>query len=317
MRRQSRLSAKLANVKLTGKVYGPELKLGFGLGLIIAGFVAAIKATKHPSEDIEEAQDKIIELHENKEELQFSMGNAQYNNEVGKAYGQLAKGYVKTYAGPVLCVAAGVGFIVKSHSDLRQSQLYYAGLAGALSKELDEIHSRIEDKYGKEEADKIVHGFEEKEIEVVEKDEKGKERTVKKKVNVISPDWNGFYTYRWTHKSSSYKKNPMLRASYLEQMNRYANDILAIRRETSPRKIGHLFLQELIQDMDLEIREEGQYVGWLLMDNNTFGDNYVEITETLAYETNPQTGLLEEVSLLTFNVDGNILPTLFPKSGSK
>lgn len=318
MKRTSKLSAIFNNAKFLNKVYGPELKLGFGLGLIAAGFVMAIKATKDPAEEIQEAENKLIELHEKKDTHEYVFEPNKYWTDLGGAYGNLCKGYLKTYGLSALCVIAGTGLIVKSHKDLRDSQVYYAGLAGAFSKELNDLYSRLEDKYGKEETDRLRYGMEEQEIEVSEKDENGKDKLVKKKVNVISPDYNGFYTYRWNETSSTYKKNPLLRAAYLEQMNAYANDILRIRKETSPgKKMGYLWLNELLTDMDIRIREEGQFTGWLLMDNNYSGDNYVEITETRAYETNPETGIMDEISLLTFNVDGNIMNRMFPKSRTR
>lgn len=316
MKKNNKFAAMVANAKLTGKVYSPEIKLGFGLGLIFMGFVMTIKATKNPAEEIEEAENELVDLHEQKDEIEFHEGGTGYNRRLIGAYRKLGMGYVKTYALPAMCLAAGTGLIIKSHMDLRESQIYYAGVAGAMSKEINDIYARVEEKYGKEEADRLVKGMEQREIEVVEKDENGKDKLVKKTVNVISPDWNGFYTYRWTPLSNTYKKNRLLRQAYLDSMNQYYNDILALRRETSPKKIGHVFLQEVLKDFDLDLREEGQYVGWLSMDNNVYGDGYVEITEITAYETNAA-GILEEVSLLSFNVDGNILPTLFPRAGSK
>ena len=60
MKKNRKLSALIANGKTTAKVFGPEFKLGVGLGLIFAGFVGAIKATKNPAEEIAEAEQELI-----------------------------------------------------------------------------------------------------------------------------------------------------------------------------------------------------------------------------------------------------------------
>ena len=312
----SKLKMIKDNLKLLDQAYGADVKFGFGLGLIFAGFVLGIKSTKDNVDEIREAEQEVIDVHENKDDTKFYKSDADYRRAVGQAYKKLGLAKAKTYGPGFLCMMVGTVILCKNHKDMRDDQFQKAVTIGALTKELNDFYARTEEKYGKEEAQKLRYGLEEREIEVKERDANGVEKTVVKKVTYVSPDWNGHYTYRWTKTSSTWKPNRMLREAMVNSIEQYGNDLLQIRADTNKirKGVGWVWLNEMLNAFDIEIEDAGQDTGWIYELGNTIGDNYIEISMTDAYETNPMTGQLEEVTLLTFNVDGGIRDRVFPKS---
>ena len=85
---------------------------------------------------------------------------------------------------------------------------------------------------------------------------------------------------------------------FLRTEQQYANDRL--------RAVGHLFLNEVYDRLDIPKTKAGQIVGWVYDPKNPKGDNFVDfgMCEMLRQTDD---GEREPVILLDFNVDGNIL----------
>lgn len=85
---------------------------------------------------------------------------------------------------------------------------------------------------------------------------------------------------------------------FLRDQQRYANDMLRSR--------GYLFLNDVYKMLDIPLTKAGQIVGWVYDDDQPIGDNFVDFG--LGMESNRDfVNGIENVALLDFNVDGNIL----------
>ena len=85
---------------------------------------------------------------------------------------------------------------------------------------------------------------------------------------------------------------------FLRDQQRYANDMLRSR--------GYLFLNDVYKMLDIPLTKAGQIVGWVYDEDQPIGDNFVDFG--LGTEPNRDfVNGIENVALLDFNVDGNIL----------
>ena len=84
----------------------------------------------------------------------------------------------------------------------------------------------------------------------------------------------------------------------LKQKQDYCNDLLRGR--------GHLFLNEVYDILGMPRTKAGAIVGWVYDEEHPYGDNFVDFDLYSERNKNFINGY-ENIALLDFNVDGNIL----------
>ena len=77
---------------------------------------------------------------------------------------------------------------------------------------------------------------------------------------------------------------------FIKYMESYFNDLLRLR--------GYLLLRDVYEKLGIPITKESLVVGWIYDENNTIGDNFVE----LRYEIDDN-----GYFVIDFNVDGCII----------
>ena len=96
----------------------------------------------------------------------------------------------------------------------------------------------------------------------------------------------------------AWEKDAEYNLMYLKKQQTYCNDLLKMK--------GHLFLNDVYDMLGIPKIKAGQVVGWIYDEKNPIGDNYVDFG--LYKERNEDfINGFENVALLEFNVDGNIL----------
>ena len=314
---KSKIGVRFDWLKGKANYYKPEMLLGAGLALFGKAIFDAIKATNKNYEEKEEINEDIEYLCTKKEKDPILYSDSEFRKDITEAYKRKAKNIVKTYGKTVVEAIIASLLLIKSHQTMRENEAHYAMLAAALTQELKNVYSRIDKKVSPELAEEIKYGVENKEVTETVTDENGKEKEVKSKRRVISPDYHGYYTYKWDRNRPTFKHNKLLRDNYRLNIQRYLNDMLDIRMKENPDKIGWIWLEDVVvnelQMMD-KPTEAMHDCGWLKYQNavdNVAGDNYIEIDEFTAMNPNPDTGIFEEEVFWTFNVDGPIRRTLF------
>ena len=110
---------------------------------------------------------------------------------------------------------------------------------------------------------------------------------------VADPNLQSDYAVYFDSKSRNYETNPDYNRMFLKAQQAFANDKLQTR--------GHLFLNEVLDDLDLPRTPAGQIVGW----TKDGPDGYVNF-RIVEVEREIEGGRHEPALLLDFNVEGNI-----------
>ena len=110
---------------------------------------------------------------------------------------------------------------------------------------------------------------------------------------VADPNLQSDYAVYFDSKSRNYETNPDYNRMFLKAQQAFANDKLQTR--------GHLFLNEVLDDLDLPRTPAGQIVGW----TKDGPDGYVNF-RIAEVERETEDGRHEPALLLDFNVEGNI-----------
>ena len=150
------------------------------------------------------------------------------------------------------------------------------------------------ERFGEEVDKELKYNIKAKKFEEIEVDsETGKEKKVKKTVQVTDPNLQSDYACYFDERSRNYETNNDYNMMFLKAQEAFANDKLKVR--------GHLFLNEVYDDLDLPRTPAGQIVGWTA----DGPDGYVNF-RIVEVERETEDGRHEPALLLDFNVEGNI-----------
>ena len=284
------------------KKHSPEILLVTGIVGTVASAVMACKATTKINDILDDTKYQVDRVHEVLEDEKMS---EEYTEEDSKKdltiiYAQTGLKIVKLYAPSVILGALSLGSILASNNVLRKRNVALAAAYTAIDNSFKDYRSRVVERFGKEVDKQLKYNIKSQEIEETVVDEKGKEKKVKKTVDIVTPNDVSEYARFFDAASPYWEKNPEYNLMFLNAQQKYANDLLKAQ--------GYLFLNDVYKALGLEPTKAGQIVGWVYNPDNPVGDNYVDfgIYDVSNERKRAFVNGYEENILLDFNVDGNI-----------
>lgn len=279
------------------KKHSPEILVVAGIAGTVVSAVLACKATTKVAEILDETKGTLDTIHEGMET--GAINGQEYTTEDGKkdtvvVYAQTGMKLAKLYAPAIILGTLSITSILASNNILRKRNVALGAAYAAIDKSFKEYRGRIIERFGEQVDTELKYGIKAKKFEEIEVDpETGKEKKVKKTVMVADPNLQSDYAVYFDSKSRNYETNPDYNRMFLKAQQAFANDKLQTR--------GHLFLNEVLDDLDLPRTPAGQIVGW----TKDGPDGYVNF-RIVEVERETEDGRHEPALLLDFNVEGNI-----------
>lgn len=279
------------------KKHSPEILVVAGIAGTVVSAVLACKATTKVAEILDETKGTLDTIHEGMET--GAINGQEYTNEDGKkdtvvVYAQTGMKLAKLYAPAIILGTLSITSILASNNILRKRNVALGAAYAAIDKSFKEYRGRVIERFGEQVDTELKYGIKAKKFEEIEVDpENGKEKKVKKTVMVADPNLQSDYAVYFDSKSRNYETNPDYNRMFLKAQQAFANDKLQTR--------GHLFLNEVLDDLDLPRTPAGQIVGW----TKDGPDGYINF-RIVEVERETEDGRHEPALLLDFNVEGNI-----------
>lgn len=279
------------------KKHSPEILVVAGIAGTVVSAVLACKATTKVAEILDETKGTLDTIHEGMET--GAINGQEYTNEDGKkdtvvVYAQTGMKLAKLYGPAIILGTLSVTSILASNNILRKRNVALGAAYAAIDKSFKEYRGRVIERFGEQVDTELKYGIKAKKFEEIEVDpETGKEKKVKKTVMVADPNLQSDYAVYFDSKSRNYETNPDYNRMFLKAQQAFVNDKLQTR--------GHLFLNEVLDDLDLPRTPAGQIVGW----TKDGPDGYVNF-RIVEVERETEDGRHEPALLLDFNVEGNI-----------
>lgn len=279
------------------KKHSPEILVMAGIVGTVVSAVLACKATTKVAEILDETKGTLDTIHEGMET--GAINGQEYTTEDGKkdtvvVYAQTGMKLAKLYAPAIILGTLSITSILASNNILRKRNVALGAAYAAIDKSFKEYRGRVIERFGAQVDTELKYGIKAKKFEEIEVDpETGKEKKVKKTVMVADPNLQSDYAVYFDSKSRNYETNPDYNRMFLKAQQAFANDKLQTR--------GHLFLNEVLDDLDLPRTPAGQIVGW----TKDGPDGYVNF-RIVEVERETEDGRHEPALLLDFNVEGNI-----------
>lgn len=279
------------------KKHSPEILVVAGIAGTVVSAVLACKATTKVAEILDETKGTLDTIHEGMET--GAINGQEYTTEDGKkdtvvVYAQTGMKLAKLYAPAIILGTLSITSILASNNILRKRNVALGAAYAAIDKSFKEYRGRVIERFGEQVDTELKYGIKAKKFEEIEVDpDNGKEKKVKKTVMVADPNLQSDYAVYFDSKSRNYETNPDYNRMFLKAQQAFANDKLQTR--------GHLFLNEVLDDLDLPRTPAGQIVGW----TKDGPDGYVNF-RIVEVERETEDGRHEPALLLDFNVEGNI-----------
>lgn len=294
------LSRTFHKVGFKVKKHSPEILIVAGVAGTITSAVMACKATTKLSDILDNAKEDIDKIHEGIETGEI-MG-VSYPAEDGKkdlsiTYIQTGLKVAKLYAPSVALGVLSLTAVITSNNILRKRNIALAAAYATIDKSFKEYRGRVVERFGKELDRELRYNIKAKEIEETVVDEKtGKEKKVKKTVNVVDPNTYSDYARIYDCGNVGWSKDPEQNLMFLRRQQEYFNDKLKAQ--------GYLFLNEVYESLGFQKTKAGQMVGWTYDEEHPNGDNFVDFG---IYDSASFVNGYERSIILDFNVDGVIL----------
>lgn len=279
------------------KKHSPEILVVAGIAGTVVSAVLACKATTKVAEILDETNGTLDTIHEGMKT--GAINGQEYTTEDGKkdtvvVYAQTGMKLAKLYGPAIILGTLSITSILASNNILRKRNVALGAAYAAIDKSFKEYRGRVIERFGEQVDTELKYGIKAKKFEEIEVDpETGKEKKVKKTVMVADPNLQSDYAVYFDSKSRNYETNPDYNRMFLKAQQAFANDKLQTR--------GHLFLNEVLDDLDLPRTPAGQIVGW----TKDGPDGYVNF-RIVEIERETEDGRHEPALLLDFNVEGNI-----------
>lgn len=307
--------AKIALSKAAGRSglilqkYSPEILTTIGVIGLVTSTVMVCKATTKADEVLNETKRSLLRIDDvkmlaNDKEKDYSIdkdglgtiiySETDYRKDLTIVYLKSAKSLLKLYAPAITLGVSSIACIYGANHIMRKRNLALMAAYKAIEQSFASYRNRVIEEFGEHKDYQYRHGIHEEEVTVIEEDENGKKKKVKKLVETVTP--NEFSPYaRWFDEScSQWKKDPQYNLLFVKNQQRYANDLLISR--------GHVFLNEVYDMLGFDRTSAGAVVGWVINDE---GDNYIDfgIYDERQGTQNFVNGF-ERTILLDFNVNG-------------
>ena len=301
------VSRSLYKVGFKLKKHSPEILIVTGVIGIVTSTVMACKATTKVNDIVDEAKNMVDKIHDAVENKKHTSDGEEYTQEVANkdltiVYAQTGLKFVKLYGPAVAIGIASIGCIVGSNHILRKRNIALAAALTAMETSFKEYRGRLIDRFGKDLDRELRFGIKAKEVEEKVVDEKGKETTVTKTVEVVDPNAiHSIYSVVFCEGNSGWTRNAELNKVFLIQQQNYANDKLKLN--------GVLTLNEVYDMIGAPRTAYGQIAGWVYTDDSSIGDNFVDFG---IFDVNNEKACdfvngYEKSIILDFNCIGNIL----------
>ena len=294
----SKASGALNKIGFGLKKRSPEILVAVGVVGTVVSAVMACKATTKINTILDETKEQLDKIHEYAGIPDVA---EKYNAEDAKkdtaiVYAQTGVKLAKLYAPAVGLGILSISSILVSNNILRKRNMAISAALAAATQDFKDYRNRVIERFGKEVDHQLRYNIKAEEIEETITDEKGKEKKVKKSIEVADPNASGYVKY-FTRSNPYWEEDPSYAEMFLRAQQSYANDKL--------KATGHLTLNDVYDMLGFHDSKAGMVVGWIYDLDHPNGDNYVEFDVKKVNLPNEQGGY-EEAYAIDFNVDGNI-----------
>lgn len=258
-------------VGLALRKHSPQILVGAGIiGLVTSG-VMACKATMKVNDILDETKRNVDKVHRVLEDP--TIPAETYSEEDGKKdlaiiYTKTGLKFVKLYAPSVILGGLSIAGILTSNRIMHKRNAAIAATCAAVTSDFKGYRSRVLDRFGEDIDRELRYDIKAQEIEEVVVNENGEEETVTKVVETVNAVPRSDFSKFFDCGNKGWEPDPEFNYMYLTNLQGYLTERL--------RANGHLFLNDVYDELGIPRTRAGQLYGWLYDEKKPHGANYVD-----------------------------------------
>lgn len=292
------------------KKHAPEILTVVGIGSGIAATVVACKATTKVQAVLDDAKEQVNGIHTvyetpemrvaYKEKWGEEYTEQQKKKDLAITYAKTGLEFAKLYAPAVALGTLSIGCILTSNKILNKRNLAITAAYAAVDKGFKEYRGRLIDRFGQELDHELRYNIKTEEVQETIVNEKGEEETVTKTIRTIDPNAIPSTAKFFCEGCKGWDKDAEANRFFLTQVQNWANDRL--------RHKGHLFLNEVYDQLGIDRTREGQRIGWVYDEKDSNLHNFVDFGMFDMDDERKRAFIngYERNILLDFNCDGDV-----------
>ena len=262
------LSSTFYKVSFQYKKHSPEILVGLGIVGSVAATVMACVATLKVDEKLKNPKENIEAIKADVEEHGFTEDYTErdYRRDISINYAKGGLEIIKLYAPALAVEALSVTAILSGHNILRKRYVTLAAAYTALDGTFNDYRNRVITRFGEDLDKELRYNIRTEEVEETVVDEKGKEKKVKKTVEVIDGEPT-LYSRFFDKSCAGWKNDVEYVRGFLEQQRKYMYELLKLK--------GRLYLNELYSALGMRCSHMGEQMGWIY--DPSKGDEQIDL----------------------------------------
>jgi hypothetical protein len=293
------IGRRIGEQQLLASEHAPKVLFVGGVVGMVGSTVLACRATLKLEEVLDEVEadkSKAEQVHDLVNDSNYEGEQTYTDEELQKDVRIItmrgAASVAKLYAPAVLLGGVSIFALSKSHNILQDRNLALTAAYAAVDGAFIRYRERVVDRFGEEVDDELR--YESEQVDILDPE------TGEVNSRLVATDAPGSAYARFYDQDSSanWSPDPQINLLFLKTVQNYCNDRL--------RAKGHIFLNEVYDQLGLSHTPAGSQVGWRW--NVGSGDDYVDFGcwDTSREGVNEFFNGREGSILLDFNVDGVI-----------
>lgn len=285
------------------KKHAPDILLGVGVAGVVGGAVMLAKAARKHDAVKEEIDHQIEEQMTDLDRAESAggrMDETAYKQAVGRIYIRAGIDWTKHYGPSVGMLVVSIASIVTGHIKTKERLTSAIAAYNIVDRGFKQYRARVIHQYGEEKDEELRYGDSLTREVFDELDENyGKKDKVRDKIRKSVDGVSGYYQV-FDGYSNRWRRDGYTNLYFLKTQQAYFNDLLNTR--------GHVFLNEVWDELGMPRTPEGQLVGWV-KDSET-GDNVIDLGIFRKLNEGFVNGI-DDFCIIDPNVDGVVYDQLF------
>jgi hypothetical protein len=241
------VSRTLARQILLGRKHSPSILFVGGVAGVVTTTVLACRATLKVEDVLNEHEKTAMDI---KSLVHPSYSEKDRKQDMTVLYIQTVVKFTKLYGPAIILGSVSIGMLTQSHNILSKRNAGLTAAYAAIEKGFKDYRGRVVDELGEEKDREFRFG---KETDTVIVEEKNGPKKVKK--TTFGDGGGSIYSRIFDEYNQNWDPRPEYNVLFLRGQQNYLNDKL--------RANGHLFLNEVYDNLGISRSPEGSQVGWL------------------------------------------------------
>ena len=304
MKVPAKAMAMIGNVGRALKAKSPQIAMGVGVVTSVLALVEAIKQTPKAIDIIEDHKEEIAQCKEALDLGNENFGMREYKINVYRACGHTALRLAKTYALPVGMEIASLLCFFGAHKIMTErNKLLSAALATATDA-YNSYRNRVIEAIGEEKEEQIRLGTHQEKMTTEVTDEKGKVKTVTKKIETVNKYGLGPYDILWEDGDPGYDQDDQFRTARVAQVANFWTE-----RIYEDKNRNNVPLAEIVKSFKTQVEAYSNPLHIVAGYRQSDDDQRVIIKQRNVMISDPENpAFYKDATILSFNVQGSIVP---------